>query len=612
MATKLTPASPYRPLIAIGSLVLIVAALYFAQKFIVPLALAGLLAFILSPAVAALQRRGLGRVFAVLLVVILTFGFLAAIGSAISLQIRSLASELPQRKDAIVQKITRVMAASQNSFFKTINTTIQDVTKQVLAPPDNEPPAPPPVPVRLAVSPLEEVRQALEPAAEALATAGMIVVLVIFILIKREDLRNRLVRLVGHGRLILTTRAIDEAGHRISRYLLMQLLINSAFAVTLGLGLFFLRVPYALLWGFLAGTLRFVPYVGTWLAALLIVGFSVAISDGWTQPILVVLLFGTVELLTFNVLEPLLFGHSTGISSVALLVAAAFWTWLWGPIGLILSTPLTACLVVLGKYVPQLEFFSVLLGDEPVLDAEVTFYQRLLAHDHDEAEDLVETHLQTQPVESVYDEVLIPSLVLAKKDRESGELTPEDEEFILQSTRDILNDLVSPQQQVHVIATKGLPADQTTRSRVLILGCPARDEEDDLALEMFRQMMQGAPCEITLLSPHTLAGELLQQVEELQPALLCIAALPPGSLSLTRYLCKRVRAQYPTLKIAVGRWGQEDNLEVTKQRLLAAGADWIGHTLRETRDQIIPIIQTLAHATPPPGSLEAQPAGATA
>lgn len=597
----------YRPVLVLAGMTLVVTILYVAQAVIIPLALASLFAFILSPAVMVLQRRGGGRVISVLVVVLLAVVVLGGIGATISLQVRSLARDLPQHKHHIADKLKGLLNTGQGGFLDEIRGTFQDITNEVLESQKNEGRVArdEPVPVKLQRSPVSQLQEAVTPAAEFLATAGMVLVLVIFILIKREDLRNRLVRLIGHGRLIVTTRAIDEAAQRISRYLLMQLMINTGFGAALGIGLAAIGVPYALLWGFIAGAFRFVPYVGTWVAASLIAIFAVAIFPDWTRPLMVFGLFGLIEVLTFNVVEPLLFGHSTGISSVALLVAAAFWTWLWGPIGLVLSTPLTACLVVLGKYVRDLQFFSILLGDEPVLDAEVTYYQRLLARDPDEATELVEEHLQSQPAETVYDEVLVPALVLAKRDREGGDLGPEEEEFILRVTTDLLNDLVLPQQQIHVIATKGLP--EVEELRALVLACPARDEEDELAVRMLAQLVSGAPCRFEVLAHETLAGELLERIQREKPTLVCIGALPPGGQTLTRYLCKRLRQRFPDLRIFVGCWGQGDDLEETRARLLAAGATAVAGTLLESREQITPLVQAAHHGQPPGEKLE--PAG---
>jgi predicted PurR-regulated permease PerM len=646
-----------RSFLTLATILLAVAALYWAQLVLIPLALAMLLVFILSPAVTALQRRRVPRVAAVLLVVTAAFMVLAGIGLATVLQIRSLAQELPRRKNQIAAKISGLLGSGKGTFLESLETSIQDISNQVLnnrqeaqratVPPDRSQPeligglagtgtGPFPgdlpwgglydhsqemaahaasngpkevIPVQIEQSSLTQLGQAMGPAAEFLATSVMVVVLVIFMLIRREDLRNRMVRLFGRGSVIVTTRAIDEAAQRISRYLMMQLLINSGFGLAICLGLWLFGVPHAFLWGLLCGMLRFVPYVGTWLGAALLLVYTVAISDGWSEPLLVFGLFLVIELTTANALEPLLFGHSTGISSVALLVAAAFWTWLWGPIGLVLSTPITACLVVLGKYVPQLEFFNVLLGDEPVLDAEVSYYQRLLAHDQDEATELVEKHLQGKPLQTVYDEVLLPALILAKRDRERGELSPEDEHFILQATRDVLTDLVLPQQKLRLVATQGDPHPEADAEQILIFGCPARKAEDELALEMLQQLLASSRCQVELLSAQTLSGELVTRVEKEQPALVCLAALPPGGLSMTRYLCKRLRAHFPNLKIVVGCWGHEVSLPQMRERLLAVGANAVGATLLETQNQIVPLVQAARHQQVPPAESALEPAG---
>jgi len=338
-----------------------------------------------------------------------------------------------------------------------------------------------------------------------------------------------------------------------------------------------------------------VPFIGIWLAASVLVLFSFVVFPGWLQAFLVIGLIALVEIVTANVIEPLLFGHSTGISSVALLVAAAFWTWLWGPIGLVLSTPMTACLVVLGKYMPPLAFFNILLGDEPVLEAEVTYYQRLLARDQDEAAELVEAHLQDHPPETVYDEVLIPALVLAKRDRENGELSRDQEEFFLQATRDVLNDLVLPQQHSQSKEkAEGVDREQGPPG-VLVFGCPVRDAEDELAMEMLSALLQGTGCRMEVLSAQTLSGELVARADQEHPALICISALPPGGLAQARYLCKRLRLHFPDAKIAVGIWGETEQIEKARQRLRAAGADAVGVRLLETRDQVVPMIQVLSH-----------------
>jgi predicted PurR-regulated permease PerM len=590
--------SPYRPLVALAGVILTCAALYWAQKILIPIALAILLAFVLSPAVHALQHRGLGRVPSVLIVVTLAFAVLAGVGVILSLQIKGLANDLPKHEDTIVAKIAGLLGSGQQSSLGNLEDTIRDIAQRVRlqrGPPEKEP-----APVRVIAATdyrqmLGQLRDAAGPAAEGLATTGLVVILVIFILVKREDLRNRLVHLIGQGRLIVTTRAIDEAAQRISKYLIVQLCINAGVGLVMAVGLFLLGIPYALLWGFLIALLRFVPFIGIWLAASVLVLFSVVVFPGWLQAALVVGLIALVEVVTANIIEPLLFGHSTGISSVALLVAAAFWTWLWGPIGLVLSTPMTACLVVLGKYVPPLAFFNILLGDEPVLEAEVTYYQRLLARDQDEAAELVETHLQDHSLETVYDEVLIPALVLAKRDRENGQLSRDQEQFILQATREVLNDLVLPHQRTQCKEKAAGVRREQGPPGVVVFGCPVRDAEDELAMEMLSALLQETCCRMEVLSAQTLSGELVARADQEHAALICISALPPSGLAQARYLCKRLRLHFPDAKIAVGIWGETEQVEKARQRLRAAGADAVGTRLLETRDQVVPMIQVLSH-----------------
>jgi hypothetical protein len=419
-------------------------------------------------------------------------------------------------------------------------------------------------------------------------------------LLKRDDLRDRIIRLMGKGHVMVTTRALDEAGKRISRYLLMLVIVNASYGVAVAVGLAVIGVPYAVLWGFLAATLRFVPYIGAWVAAVLPITLSFATSQGWTEPLLVVGLILVLELLSNNVMEPLLYGRSIGVSEVALLLAAAFWGWLWGPIGLVLSAPLTVCLAVLGKYVPPLEFFEVLLKDEPALDPHLRYYQRLLARNEDEALDIVEEYARDHPWEDVFDDVLLPALQHAKRDKERGELDAEEEQFLVRATQDILDDLVLTRQQ----AAKG-EAPPPERPPVVVFGCPAQDRFDEIALQMFRQLMEPAGCRVEVFSSRSLAGEVTQRAGEEAPAAVILAALPPGGLAQARHLCKRLRAAYPELKVVVGRWGADEEEPRVRDALLQAGAETVTTSLGETRSQIMPVIQLAAtQAESRPADLE--------
>jgi predicted PurR-regulated permease PerM len=609
MAKNSSAIGSYRPFLMLGCLVLVAATLYWAQKVIIPLTLAVLLTFVLTPLVALLQRRGLPPVPAVLLVVLLALVVVAGVGSGLTLQAKRLAGELPQYKDNIARKVAGVRGLGDSGWLRNVRETFRAVTgeiKPAVAPLREEPSSelgpsaarptvaavPEPVPVRLESSSLPDFEQLLGPAAESLAAAGLVVVLVTFMLIQRQDLRNRLMRLVPQGRLLLTTRAVAEAADRLSRFLLMQLAVNAGYGLVLGTGLALIGLPYALVWGILAAFLRYLPFVGTGLSMVLVILFGVAVFPGWTQPLLILALFVTVELIAANVVEPLLFGHSTGISPLALLIALAFWTWLWGPIGLVLSTPLTVCLMVLGRHVPGLEFLGVLLGDEPALDPEINFYQRLLAGDQDEATDLVVQFVDTHPPGTVYDRVLLPALGLARGDRASDELAPETERFIWSATRDILEYLAAIQQRDTAAAEEVPPVKGSLSpgGATVVFGCPARDEVDELTLRMLEQMLEPSACRFEVLPAGTAPAAVAALVQKEKPAVLCVAALPPGGLAQALYLCKRLRARFPGVKLVVGLWGVSEKRDGLTERLVTSGADQVAWTLSEARDQIVAML----------------------
>ena len=283
---------------------------------------------------------------------------------------------------------------------------------------------------------------------EVLGTIGIVIVLVVFFLIRREDLRDRFIHLVGKGHVTVTTQMLEDAGARVSRYLSMLFLINVTFGISVGIGLYLIGVPNAILWGILAAALRFIPYIGPWIAAAMPIGLSMAISTGWVAPILTVGLFVVLELFSNNVLEPWLYGKNTGVSAVAVLVAAVFWMWLWGPVGLLLATPLTVCLLVVGKHVPQLSFLDILLGNEPVFEPKKRIYQRLLAGDQEEAAELLEDYLEHKPLAEVYDTVLIPALALAETHWHRGELNEGKHKFIMESLKEMIQDRVERQQEM--------------------------------------------------------------------------------------------------------------------------------------------------------------------
>lgn len=576
---------PFKPLVVLASFALVFACLRLAREVLIPVAFAMLLALALTPLVARVQRRGVPRVVAVLLVVVLVFSVLGGGVWILGQQVIILANDLPQYRHNIRQKIADVRVFGRGGSIEKVQDTVKDVAKEMQKDDRGRAPTREPVPV----VPAEKTGAQLLTLAtigKMAATIGFVMVLVVFMLIERQELRNRLIRLFGHGRITITTRALDEATSGIIRYLLMQSLVNTCFGAAVGIGLFLLGVPYPFLFGGLAGLLRFIPYVGAWMAALLPIGLSLAVFPGWTKPLLVIALFAVLEAFIYAVVEPLLYGHSIGVSQTALLVAVAFWTWLWGPLGLILATPLTVCLVVLGKYVPDLDFILTLVSDRPALTADVAYYQRLIAMDRDEAAEIVEAELPALGSPRIYDEVMIPALNYARRDRARGGLSDEQFAFAVRASREIVDEIVAP-------ATPGARA-----ARGRVLGCPGRDEADEVALHMLGDVLAPAGVTVDTVSAEVLTAEIVARVEQARPACICVASLPPGGLAHTRYLLKRLHARFADGCVVVGRWGVGGGPGEDAEPLLAAGADRVGTTLAATRDHVLELVP-LAEAPSP-------------
>lgn len=595
--------------------VVAVAVLYWGRSVLIPLALAIQLTFILSPLVIFLQRRRFGRIPAVILVVAFAALFLGGIGWVVTRQVTSLLTELPQYTDNIKNKIQTIQQMAEGTGGQRLQQMVEDIAELFRSKRAFTPATPGPTgpgershPVTVVVEQptgstwLNQVPALLNDLVEILGQAALALILVVFMLLKREDLRNRFIRLVGHGRMTVTTKAVDDAATRVSRYLLMQLMINTTYGMALGAGLYFLGVPHAFLWGFIAAVLRYVPYIGAPVAALFPITLSIAMSQGWSQPSLVIGLVLVLELISNNFMEPYLYGHSIGVSEVAQLVAAALWAFLWGPVGLVLSGPLTVCVLVLGKYVPHLEFLDVLLGDEPPLAEDVLYYQRLTARDQDEATDIVLSRLQAASAEAIYDDLLIPALHYAKRDHDRSGLTDNDLGFIAQATREILEDL-GEQAEVANAATPTTASGEPLPPKVQVLACPAHDEADRLALEMLQLLLNPQQWELNIMPEDALKSEVVSVAEKLQPSIICISSLPPGGLAHTRYLCKRLRTHFPQAKIVVGRWGLESSVEENQQQLQAAGADRVETQVLRTRQylqSLLPVLEqevTSRHGT---------------
>jgi predicted PurR-regulated permease PerM len=573
------------PLLRFLAVVLVLACIYWAQAVLIPVALAVLITFLLTPLVAGLQRRGLPRVVSVVLAMVVTLAVVGGVGVVLVRQVMALGEELPRYRHNIREKIADVRLLGRDTGLTRAQETVEQAASEAQRQVDQKAPTPrkPPAPTRPTPVVVQEdhsrhlldLPTTLSPWLEPLSRAGFVALLVPFMLLAREALRNRIIRLIGFRRLALTTRAMDEAGARVTRYLLMQSAINGAFALLVAAGLFLIGIPYAILFGFVAGALRFVPYVGIWIGAGLPVAIAMAVFTGWTKALLVVALFAVLELFMAGVIEVLLYARSAGVSEVGLLVAVAFWTWAWGPIGLLLATPLTVCMVVIAKYVPELEFLWVMMGDEAVVSTDIAVYQRLLADDRDEATDLVERHRATGPPDAVYDDVLLPSLVFAAEDHARGRLGAEEQRAIVAATRAIAETVGPP----------GEPAPPSTA--VPILAVAARSEADEASLVMLAALLESAGLGLDILPRNLLIGEVVREATERRPAVVVIGALPPGGLSETRYVIKRLRAALPEAKIVAGRWCMREDVEVLRQMLVGAGADSVATSLLETRDIVV-------------------------
>jgi predicted PurR-regulated permease PerM/methanogenic corrinoid protein MtbC1 len=583
--------SPDRPQrVSLLSLALITAALYFGREVLIPLALALLISFILTPLVHGLQQLRLGRVPAVLIVVALVFGGMATVAWTMGRQVVDLAETLPKYEQNIRAKAASLRAGG-SSALTAAKKNVEHLQEELgvggpasAAPPPRltgktQTPGGAPVPVTVVeppLSPIAVLGAAVSPLLGPLGTAGLVLIFVIFMLIRREDMRDRLLRLSGEGRLNVTTQALDEAAHRVSRYLLMQSLVNGGTGIAVGVGLLLIGVPNALLWGLLAGILRFIPYAGPWVAASLPVLISLAVFPGWLQPLLALGLFLLIELISNNVVEPLLYGAETGISTIGILVAAVFWTWLWGPVGLLLATPLTVCVVVIGRYVPQFRFLSVLLGDEPPLPLEAQVYHRLLAMDPAEAGAVLEASLKDKSIAEHYDGVLIPALILAERDRHRGELTTEREDFVDTTIRDWIEELAGRTAEDAGLGPES-EADATAGRLVCV---PANDRADELAGQMFAQLAARGEA-ATVLAHDLPRSEVLRRLAELGAEQVFISALAPFAYTQAREVCRDLRTHFPGLRIVVALWDLRAEAERFRRRLVAAGADEVVATLVE-------------------------------
>ena len=581
-----------KPWLTFAGCVLVVVVLYWAQAVLVPIALAILLTFVLTPPVTWVERW-IGRIPAVLAIVMLVFTVLGLAGWSLARQLDHLAEDLPRYRVNILTKIADVRGAGKGGPVEKLQDTIEDIKTDL-----GKSEAPTGTISRPVVVTSEQLAGFqgftwLTPIVGPLGTTGLVLAMVIFMLLERRDLRDRLIGLLGHGHLAITTKAFDEAGTRVSQQLLMQSLVNLLYGLAAGAGLYVLGVPYPLVWATLAAVLRFIPYVGPVLGAGAPILVSLAAAEGWAGPLYVVGLFVVLELFTNLVLETVLYAGAAGVSPVALLASVAFWTWLWGPLGLVLATPLTVCLVVLGKHVPGLAFLGTLLADTPALAPEYGYYQRLLARDLSEAADLIERYMKTESPRSVYDALLLPALNYAERDRLEQRLSPDEETAVIEATRELLSDAAESIRGLNPepVTLPDGPPPPGTREPLRVLGYATNGVADELALAMLAHLLDDLPIQVEITGTRLQATELLTLAQTEGFSVVCFADLPPSPSSKTRYLVKRLRAALPDVRILVGRWGPPALADESTQVLRDTGANLVASTLLEARTYLAELVE---------------------
>ena len=570
----------------------VVTVLYVGRELLIPLALAAMLTFLLSGPVGRIERW-IGRIAAVLLVVLMLFSVLGVAGWFLTRQVIDVAAKLPDYQTNIQEKLHALKMPTSTKFLR-FSQSVETLKKELPVADENTEdaaslgvpeslrrpsPKAKPIPVRVVESQsgMARILQGLGTAVLGpLGHAGLVLLLLVFMLLKREDLRGRVIRLIGQGHISTTTRAMDDAGRRVSRYLAMQLVVNVGYGVCFGIGLFFIGVPNPILWGAFAAVMRFIPYVGPLVGAVIPLVLSFAVSTSWMTPVYALGLFLVLELINANALEPWLYGTSTGVSSIALILAAVFWTWLWGPVGLLLSTPLTVCLAVMGRHVPSLRFLSVLLSEEQALAPHEECYHRLLAQGLTEVSELAEAHLKANSLTALYDNVLVPALILAENDARNEELDREQQGLIHQQMLDIIEDVGELPPSPSKVAADVTVAEDTPPARpmprVRVRCLPARAYRDELAGIMLTQVLNQQGFEAESLPAALATGELVENVRKAQPDAVCISVVSPSTLLHARHLAGRLRSALPDLQVVVGVWGATENLTEAGERLRSSGA----------------------------------------
>ncbi|MEO5755267.1 MAG: AI-2E family transporter [Mesorhizobium sp.] len=590
---------PRTSLPTVASIVTAVAALYFGREVFLPIAIALLLTFALAPVVSTLRRAGMPRLPAVIMSVLAAFAALGLFSFIIASQVSELAQNIPVYQTNILTKIhslkqTGVEGGIISRLSNVIERVGQEIDTQDPSQPGADKPKREPVPVEIVSRerPLEVLQSIVGPLISPLASAGLIIIVVIFMLMEREDLRDRFIRLVGYGDLHRTTQALQDAGKRVGRYLIMQLVVNTVYAIPIAIGLWVLGIPNALLWGLLALALRFVPYIGPVIGALLPLFLALAVAPGWSLLLWTAGLFVVMELITGNVIEPWLYGSRTGLSPLAIIVAAIFWTWLWGPLGLVLSTPLTVCLVVLGRHVPQFEFLDVLFGNEPVLEPHARLYQRLLAGDPDEATDHAEEILEEKYLVDFYGKVAIPALMLGEQDRVRGVMGDQQRRQVAASAQALVANLeddareeadedeepdaaadAGPREAGDAVDEPELPEG----AGLSVLCAGGRGELDDAAAAMLAQVLEVQGATVSKASFADMEPAAIRRLELGQVGTVVVGFLNRDSLNHARFLVRRLKRAKAALRVGIVFWSEAADEKATDELASSINADFVAH-----------------------------------
>ena len=572
-------------LATLAASMLVIGVLFLAKGVLIPFALAILVSFLLAPLVLRLQRWHCSRVVAVVTALLLVFIASSAASWLVVEQVREVTASLSEYRLNIQDKIATLRGAVAKPL-QTALKTVMALGAELAPVVESRAEAPTIQTVNVAAparGPFEVLRDALAPTIDVLMTAAMALLFAFMMLLRRDDLGDRLIRMVGHGNVLVTTRALEEASRKVSSYLWRLLLLNGLHGMVVGIGLTCIGVPNALLWGLLAALLRFIPYVGPLIAATFPVLAALATSPGWSQPLLAVGLFVLLELISNNLLEPWIYGTGTGISPLAILASTLFWTWIWGPVGLVLSTPLTVCLVVMAKYVPQLQFLHFLFGNAPGLSPPERLYQRLIAGDQDQAWLVLRPELDQKALHEVYDSVVLPALSMAEYDRQRGALDEEADTRIEEAMKLLIEEAgeLRPGSDVRSHSAEGPELGGSLR--VLIL--PARGTADALAASMLRQVLEHDGAQVEVSSIASVSGESLDLLDGAVD-IVCISAMPPSQIMHVRYLCKRIAGRLPGLPIVAGLWTLEPETRSTPDRLPMLASVHVVASLGEARIQV--------------------------